>query len=82
MQGSNFFFFREPKSSLKVMCIETRVQLSGSLQKFEGAPWEFKGAPAPGNPKFWALKCIIWYVEHSRDVHLINTSFSLSGEIS
>ena len=46
-------FSREPnfifKSYLKVLCIETSRFL-GSLQKFEGATGEFKGAPCPRQP--------------------------------
>ena len=46
-------FFREPncifKSYLKVLCIETSTTF-GSLQKFEGAPGEFKGALSSWHP--------------------------------
>ena len=46
-QNKVVVFSREPncisKSYLKVLCIETNT-LVGSLQKFEGAAVEFKGA--------------------------------------
>ena len=47
------FFSREPncifKSYLKVLCTEISTSL-GSLQKFEGAPGEFKGALGSRHP--------------------------------
>ena len=47
-------FSREPncifKSHLRVLCIETSTSL-GSLQKFEGATGEFKGALGSWHPR-------------------------------
>ena len=54
------FFAREVNSIfkcyLKVLCIETSISL-GSLQNFEGAVGEFKGALVPPT-NFWALQTL------------------------
>ena len=54
LQGLKLCFFsRKPncifKCYLKVLCIETSTSL-GSLQKFEGVAWEFKGALGSQGP--------------------------------